>query len=56
MFLPGMVDMNKPVIVYINGIKRAQKRPAYNKQVLIDNFNKNMDRKAVWVDQIRISI
>lgn len=53
---PEMVDMAKPVIIYINGVKKAQKRPAYNKQVLIDDFNKTYDRKAVWVDQIKITI
>ena len=53
---PEMVDMAKPVIIYINGIKKAGKKPAYNKSFIIDNFNRTYDRKAVWVDRIDITI
>jgi len=53
---PEMVDMTKPVIIYINGIKKADKKPAYNKSFIIDNFNRTYDRKAVWVDRIDITI
>lgn len=53
---PEMVDMAKPVIIYINGVKKAGKKPAYNKSFIIDNFNRTYDRKAVWVDRIDITI
>jgi hypothetical protein len=51
-----MVDMTKPVTVYINGIKKAAKMPVYNKEFIINNFNQTYDRKAVWVDHIDIVI
>lgn len=50
-----MVDMIKPVIIYINGIKKAGKKPAFNKSFIINNFN-TYDRKAIWVDRIDITI
>jgi hypothetical protein len=53
---PDMVDMTKPVTVYINGIKKAAKMPVYNKEFIINNFNQTYDRKAVWVDHIDIVI
>lgn len=53
---PDMVDMSKPVIIYINGVKKAEKRPVYNKQLIIDKFNADYDRKAIWVDKVEVII
>lgn len=53
---PEMVDMNKPVMVYINGKKKAEYKPKYNRNFMIRDFEKTADRKAVWVDQITVSI
>lgn len=53
---PEMVDMQKPVVIYVNGIKKAGKMPAYDQSFILRNFKENNDRKAIWVDQIEISI
>ena len=53
---PEMIDVGKPVSVFINGIKRIEKMAVYDKKFILDNFNKTYDRKAVWIDQIKLLI
>lgn len=51
---PEMVAMDKPVTVYVNGIKKATHKAIYNKDFIIANFKETYDRKAVWADQLKI--
>ncbi|WP_431291717.1 alpha/beta hydrolase-fold protein [Pedobacter sp. P26] len=53
---PEMIDVSKPVSVFINGVKRTEKMAVYDKKIILDNFNKTYDRKAVWIDQIELLI
>lgn len=51
---PEMVDVSKPVIVFVNGNKKLERKPIYNKDFIISNFNETLDRKAVWIDKFEI--
>ncbi|WP_343532986.1 hypothetical protein [Pedobacter sp.] len=53
---PEMVDMNQPVTVYVNGVKKMVRKPIYNKEIIIAGFKESYDRKAVWVDQFKIEL
>ncbi|WP_316803247.1 hypothetical protein [Pedobacter nototheniae] len=53
---PEMVDMSKPVSVYVNGVKKMEKKVSYNKTFMLENFNQTFDRKAVWVDYVTLEI
>lgn len=55
-FSPEMIDVSKPVSVYINGIKRIEKMAVYDRNYILDNFNKTYDRKAVWIDRIELLV
>lgn len=52
---PEMVDINKPVVVYVNGLKKADRRAVYDKQFILDSFYDTLDRKAIWIDKIEIT-
>lgn len=51
---PEMVDMNQPVTVYVNGVKKVSRKPIYNKELIIAGFKDTYDRKAIWVDELKI--
>ena len=51
---PRMVNMRKPVLVYLNGKKVAQHQPVYDRKFIAERFNRNFDRKALWVDHIDV--
>ena len=53
---PEMVDINKPVIVYVNGLKKVDRRAVYDKQFILDNFYDTLDRKAIWIEKIEITL
>ncbi len=51
---PEMVDMQKPVVVFVNGVKKLTKKAIYNRDLIVKNFNETFDRKAIWVDKIDV--
>lgn len=53
---PEMVDMNKPVLVYVNGKLKTTYKPLYNKDFILNNFNENYDRKALWADELLVDV
>lgn len=53
---PEMVNMDLPVKIYVNGIKKAEKQAVYNKELISTNFEATFDRRAVWVDQIQVKL
>ncbi|RZL37897.1 MAG: hypothetical protein EOO96_04105 [Pedobacter sp.] len=53
---PEMVDISKPIEIYVNGVKKVTKKVIYNKEFIIQNFNETLDRKAVWADKIKIEL
>jgi len=53
---PQMVDLNKPVTVVVNGKKYLQKKLSYSKTYMLSNFENTLDRKAIWVNHIDVSV
>ncbi|RZL64243.1 MAG: hypothetical protein EOO93_07275 [Pedobacter sp.] len=53
---PVMIDMDRPVVVFVNGIKKVTHKAVYDKNFIIANFRATYDRKAVWVDKIEIKL
>ncbi|WP_281754744.1 hypothetical protein [Neptunitalea chrysea] len=51
---PEMVEMDKPIHVYVNGVLRKTIMPAYDKAFIQENFEMYHDRKAIWVQKIVI--
>lgn len=49
-----MVDLNKPIKVYVNGKLIFNKKVAANKNYIIKTFECNFDREAVWLNSIKI--
>jgi len=53
---PEMVDMNRPIVVYVNGVKKISRKPVYNKELIITGFKDTYDRKVIWVDELKIDL
>jgi len=53
---PEMVDVNKPVTVFVDGVKKLEEKVKYNRDFLIKNFKETMDRKAIWINKINITL
>ncbi len=53
---PEMIDMSKPVTVFVNGKRLFTGKVFYNREFMIHNFKDNFDRKAVWVNEIKFSL
>ncbi|WP_329905078.1 hypothetical protein [Porphyromonas pogonae] len=53
---PEMVNMNKPIKVYIDGKLRYNHKVVFGKEFMRQNFEKNRDRDQVWVNQIRLNM
>lgn len=51
-----MVDLNKKIKVYVNGKLRFKKKMTYDKTFMLTSFNRNYDRKQLWVNQIEIKL
>jgi hypothetical protein len=53
---PEMVDFRKPVTVIVNGKLYRRQKTSYNKNFMLNQFKKTMDRKAIWVNFINIKV
>lgn len=53
---PAMVDLNKPLTVIVNGQQLFKGKVAMDKTYLLSNFEKNADRKLLWVNAINIEL
>ena len=53
---PKMIDLNKPVMVVVNGKERFKGKMNYNKAYMIDHFEHTLDRKAIWINHIDITL
>jgi len=53
---PEMVNMKKPISIYVNGKQVYQKKPNYDREFLRANFKEYFDRKALWVQEIKIEL
>jgi len=53
---PEMVDFRKPVTVLANGKKVFTGKIDYDTAFMLQNFEKNFDRQAVWVNKITLNL
>jgi predicted esterase len=53
---PEMVDMEKPVLVMVNGKQVFSGKVSADKNYLLNNFQKTMDRQALWVNAIKVKV
>ncbi|MCK8521460.1 alpha/beta hydrolase-fold protein [Aquimarina sp. D1M17] len=51
---PEMIDLEKEVKVYVNGKLYFNDIITYDKEFMIQDFEKNKDRTKVWVNQILV--
>jgi len=52
---PDMVDLTRPVRVFVNGKEVFDKKVAYDRRFMLDNFRAEADRKAIWVNYIQLT-
>lgn len=53
---PEMVNLRKKIKIYINGKLYFNKRIKYNKEFMLKNFEKNHDRKQIWINFIELKV
>lgn len=53
---PEMVDMDKPVSIYVNGKKLYHQKPTYDRNFMLKNFRKNYDRKTLSTQEVQLKI
>ena len=53
---PDMVNLRNPVTVNINGKEVFNEHIEIDRKFMIENFQKNFDRKAIWVNKIIIKL
>jgi dienelactone hydrolase len=53
---PDMVNFSKPIVVEVNGKVLFNKSMNYDKHFMLSEFDKTLDRKAVWVNYIDINL
>jgi len=53
---PDMVELAKPVVVYVNGKELFNKKVDYDKEFMIQSFKTNFDRKVVWANYIQFKL
>jgi len=53
---PGMVNLAIPVTVYINGEETFNEMIQPNREFVQQNFQENLDRKTLWVNEIEFQI
>ena len=53
---PLMVNLNLPIKVIINGKEVFNDKINYDKQFIIKEFERNFDRKQVWVNKISLAV
>ena len=51
-----MVDLSKPVKVIVNNVLVFEKIIGYDETFMIDQWNTNMDRSQLWVNNINIPL
>jgi predicted esterase len=53
---PEMIDISKPVTIYVNGEKLFSRKISYNREFMIQSFREDFDRRAVWVNYINLTL
>ncbi len=53
---PEMIDMKRPIQIYVNGKQVYHQKVRKNKEFMIANLQKSYDRKALWIEEINIEL
>ncbi len=53
---PEMIDVRKPVSIYVNGIKKLERKAVYDRDFILSNYQSTLDRKAVWIDRFKVDL
>jgi hypothetical protein len=53
---PEMIDFTRPIAIVVNGKQVFCKRMDYNKAFLLNDFERNLDREALWVNYIDLNV
>lgn len=53
---PEMINLNKKVLVYVNGTLRFNSKVVYNKDFMLHNFETTKDRQQIWVNRIELKL
>jgi len=53
---PEMVNLNKKILVYVNGNLYFENKITYDKTFMLHNFDATKDRQQVWVNRIKIKL
>ncbi len=53
---PEMVDMKRPVQMYVNDVLKFEGQVDYDKPVILERFAATRDRRQVWVNALRITL
>ena len=51
-----MVDLSKPIKVIVNNVLVFEKIIDYDDAFMLDQWNANMDRSQLWVNNINITL
>ncbi len=52
---PEMVNLKKKVTIYMNGKRYLNQKTNYNRAFMLQSFQKNQDRKQIWVNCIKVT-
>ncbi|MFI5163316.1 MAG: hypothetical protein ACHQHN_18700 [Sphingobacteriales bacterium] len=53
---PEMIDFKSPVTIIVNGTLYGKVIPRYDKDFLIEDFQKSADRSALWVSAVKVAL
>jgi len=53
---PQMVNLDEPVVIIANGKQVYNGKVAADKNYLFNNFQKTVDRQALWVNSIKVKV
>ena len=53
---PEMIDMKKPVSIYVNGERILREKMKYNDDFMMTSFEEQKDRTQMWVNYIDIQL
>jgi predicted esterase len=53
---PAMINLDEPVTVTVNGKTYFEGKIGVSKRFLLDQFSQDFDKKAIWINSIRLGI
>jgi hypothetical protein len=51
-----MVDLTRPIRIFLNGKEILNGKMTYNRTFMLNNFREDADRKAIWVNYLRLTL